>query len=145
MVNSNQLHAQLFEDMDEFACAGGVDMWRRIMGEAMVGVGHYHYDTGFLHWHTGKTFLAGTEYNFSGKKPLWGPKVTLNASGGFCMGISTIYFTDGDVGSLYLAPHFGISSIYTDFRIGYNIPLMKQHLRERVNHFTVSLIFTFVQ
>jgi hypothetical protein len=50
---------------------------------------------------------------------------------------------------LYIAPHLGISvdnqNPIADIRLGYNIPLMNQHLKERINHFTVSFILVFVR
>lgn len=143
--NSIFLNAQFWDEDPWFSCAGGANIGRRVMGEAMFGLGYYKYDPNFLHIHTGRMVHVGTEYNFGFKKPLWGPKMTVNFNGPLVGGGSLIYFTDGNKGSLYLAPHIGVGAVYWDLRFGYNIPMMKEHLKERVNHFTISLIFIFVE
>jgi len=101
----------------------------RTMGELSTGIMHGNKWGGYL-------ATAGTEFNFQRNRFILGPKATCDFwLSGMVAGASFTYYTDFDKGTLYFNPHLG-SIIY----FGWNIPLMRNHMKDRVNTYTFTLI-----
>lgn len=118
----------------------------RTMGEIALGIGKFDED-----FHRGlkqdysimrlTTIRVGTEFNFSLLKPLLGPNISYDAMRGpGAYGIGLIYYTDLDKGALFLRPRIGIScNSFCNLMFGFNIPLMKNDMWNRINHFIFSI------
>lgn len=138
-------HVRAFADRfwyDQPVVSIGINQGWRSMGEISFGLCDYYYHPDkFLPLQTLETISIGSEFDFSRDKPLIGPKLSWTYTSYVGAGADLTYFTDFDRGTLYFNPHLGCSfGTVFNLWLGYNIPLMRNYMKPRVNRFTLSLI-----
>src|SRR5687768_10432395 len=85
-------------------------------------------------------FEAGMQFNFNKDHFIIGPKVSAVFEGLMLhYEAELVYLTDLRVGTIYLSPKLGFH-LNTDaaFYMGFNIPLMRNHMKGLTNRFTVT-------
>jgi hypothetical protein len=115
-----------------------VEQGWRTMGEIGVGKGFfeavpYTYDYG--------TF-ATLQFNFNPHHVMLGPGIMYhNSKDHFRYGAKLFYETDLHVGTVYLNTHMGYCAWWGQIYAGYNIPVMKDHMRSLVNSYTLTFSY----
>ncbi len=130
-----------FQFHDEPVLNLNIQQGWRTMGEIAFGLADFTGKRNHFSMNGLEAIEIGSQFNFNPKHFIMGPELVYNVSFLFFFnfGGSLVYLTDFRKGTVYLHPHLGISyNTFFDLYAGYNIPLMKNHMRTLVNNFTVT-------
>jgi len=113
----------------------------RTMGEIAFGLADFQGKKNNYSLNVMQSIEMGSQFNFNPKHIIIGPELVYHVSFIFmCFGGSLVYITDFSKGTLYLNPHLGLSyNTFFELYAGYQIPLMKNHMKTYVNRINMTL------